>query len=144
MRQRLRLKAPRKNGFSATVSARALNVASLSSLMDLDHQPGMRPQRARINSRLPSSATIASMVVVGQTLKRGRKLCCAGPSVSRYSATISSQVSLKVARALGSCHSFPLCSQGAYLALEAPMPRPMLDGLHALSATGAFRILGYI
>jgi hypothetical protein len=55
---------------------------------------GMRPHRIRSSRRLPSWSSIVSIVVVGQTLKRGWKLCGAGPSVSRYNAIISSQVSL--------------------------------------------------
>jgi hypothetical protein len=62
------LNAERKNGFSATVSARALNVASFNSLRSFDHHDGTRPQRIGTSVRLPSLATIVSMVVVGQTL----------------------------------------------------------------------------
>jgi hypothetical protein len=80
--------------FVVTVSVRALNVASFSSLIGLLHQSGTKPHRARINSSLPSGAMIVSIVVVGQTLKRGSKLCGAGPSVSRYSLTTCSHVSL--------------------------------------------------
>jgi hypothetical protein len=56
----------------ATVSARALKVASFISLSGFDHHEGMRPHRIRTSSRLSSGATIVSMVVVGQTLKRER------------------------------------------------------------------------
>ena len=38
MRQRVRLNASRKNGFSATVSARALNAASFNSLSGFDEK----------------------------------------------------------------------------------------------------------
>ena len=51
MRQRVRLKASRKNGFVSTVSARALNVAIFTSLIALLHQRGTRPQRIDTNSR---------------------------------------------------------------------------------------------
>ena len=47
MRQRLRLNADRNIGFFATVSARALNVASFISLSGFDHHDGIRPQRIR-------------------------------------------------------------------------------------------------
>jgi hypothetical protein len=67
-RQRVRLNASRKNGFSVTVSARALNVASFNSLSGFDHQDGIRPQRIGTSVRLPSTPTIVSMVSVGQTL----------------------------------------------------------------------------
>ena len=48
--QRLRLNADRNIGFVATVSARALNVASFISLSGFDHRDGLRPtasERAR-------------------------------------------------------------------------------------------------
>jgi hypothetical protein len=68
MRQRVRLNAVRNIGFSATVSARALNVASFSSLSGFDHHDGIKPQRIGTSVRLPSVETIVSIVVVGQTL----------------------------------------------------------------------------
>src|ERR1019366_3457498 len=43
MRQRVCLNAERKNGFSATVSARALKVASRNSFSGFFHQPGTSP-----------------------------------------------------------------------------------------------------
>jgi hypothetical protein len=46
MTQRLALYAARKVGFSATVSARALNVDG-SSLSDFFHQDGTRPHLMR-------------------------------------------------------------------------------------------------
>lgn len=78
----------------ATVSARALNVASLRSLSGFDHYDGTRPQRIGTSHRLPSWAMIVSMVVVGHTLKRGWVFCAGWYNVSRYNATISSHVSL--------------------------------------------------
>ena len=71
MRQRLRLNADRNIGFVATVSARALNVASFISLSGFDHHDGMRPHLIRSSRRLPSWSSIVSIVVVGQTLNRG-------------------------------------------------------------------------
>jgi hypothetical protein len=68
MRQRVRLKAERKKGFLATVSARALKVASFNSLSGFDHHDGTRPQRMWASLRLPSRSTIVSIVVVGQIL----------------------------------------------------------------------------
>jgi hypothetical protein len=54
-------------GFSATVSARALNVAGVS-LVFFFHQDGTNPHLMGISSRtLPRSIT-ASIVVVGQIL----------------------------------------------------------------------------
>ena len=47
MRQRLRLNASRKNGFSCTVSARALNVATGISLSGFDHQRDQTPTHPR-------------------------------------------------------------------------------------------------
>ena len=44
MRQRVRLKASRKNGLVVTVSARALNVASFISFSGLLHHLGTKPQ----------------------------------------------------------------------------------------------------
>jgi hypothetical protein len=46
----------------------ALNVASFNSFSGFDHQNGTKPQRIGTSSRLPSRATIVSIVVVGQTL----------------------------------------------------------------------------
>src|ERR1700720_4346832 len=40
----------RKNGFSVTVSARALNVASFNSLSGFDHHDGTNPQRIGMSS----------------------------------------------------------------------------------------------
>ena len=51
-----------------TVSARALNVASLNSLRGFDHHDGIKPQRIGTSLRSPALATIVSTVVVGQTL----------------------------------------------------------------------------
>jgi hypothetical protein len=67
-----RLGRERNIGFVATVSARALNVASFISLSGFDHHDGIRPQRIRSTRRLPSWSSIVSIVVVGQTLKRAR------------------------------------------------------------------------
>jgi hypothetical protein len=72
MRQRLRLNADRNIGLVATVSARALNVASFNSLSGFDHHEGISPHRIRSSRRLPSWSSIVSIVVVGQTLKRAR------------------------------------------------------------------------
>ena len=52
--QRVRRKASRKNGLSATVSVRALNVAAFNSLRGFGHHDGTRPHRMRTKSRLPS------------------------------------------------------------------------------------------
>ena len=63
------------------------------SLSGFDHHDGIRPQRIRSSLRLLSWSSIVSMVVVGQTLKRARVFTAGWPSVSRYNATICSQVS---------------------------------------------------
>jgi hypothetical protein len=68
IRHLLLLNASRNIGLVATVSARALNVASLISLSGLFHHPGTRPQRIGTRARLPSEETMASIVVVGQML----------------------------------------------------------------------------
>ena len=68
MRQRVRLNRSRKNGLVATVSARALNVASFISFSGLVHQLGTRPHRMGTRLRSSCSKTIVSMVSVGQTL----------------------------------------------------------------------------
>src|ERR1700733_8218200 len=72
MRQRVRLNAVRNIGFSATVSARALNVASFNSLRGFDHHDGTKPQRIGTSLRLRSLSVIVSIVVVGQTLYLAR------------------------------------------------------------------------
>jgi len=64
----VRLNADRNIGFSATVSSRALKVASFNSLRGFDHYDGMWPHRIGTSSRLPSWPMIVSIVVVGQTL----------------------------------------------------------------------------
>jgi hypothetical protein len=74
-RQRLRLKASRKNGLVSAVSARAFKVAALSSLSGFDHHHGTRPQRIRTKSRLPSCSITTSTGSVGQILYRGCRLC---------------------------------------------------------------------
>ena len=66
--QRVRLNAARKNGFSATVSARALKVASFNSLSGFFHHDGTRPQRIGMSSRQSARPTTVSIVVVGQML----------------------------------------------------------------------------
>src|SRR5664280_2233496 len=55
MRQRRFLKESRNIGFSAAVSGRALNVASLISLRVLLHQLGTNPQRIGTTPRLSIS-----------------------------------------------------------------------------------------
>ena len=70
------------------------NVASLNSLRGFDHHDGIKPQRIGTSLRSPALATIVSMVVVGQTLKRACVLWAGWSNVSWYSLTISSQVSL--------------------------------------------------
>jgi hypothetical protein len=62
------MNAPRENGFSATVSARALKVASFNSLSRFDHHAGTSRHRIGTSSRLPSRSTIVSTGSVGQTL----------------------------------------------------------------------------
>ena len=64
----MRWKAPRNSGFSATVSTRALKVASFISLSGLVHQEGMKPQRIGTSARAPSRSITASIGVVGQML----------------------------------------------------------------------------
>src|SRR4029077_5545849 len=98
MRQRVRRNASRKNGFSATVSARALNVAAFNSWRGFGHHDGTSPHRMRTKSRLPSRSVTTSTGSVGQILYRGGRLCGGALIVSRYSRTISSQVSLFVKR----------------------------------------------
>jgi hypothetical protein len=66
------LKAPRNIGFSATVSARALNVAG-TSFRDFFHQVGIKPQRIGTISRPTISRffvreVTTSMNVVGAML----------------------------------------------------------------------------
>ena len=65
--QRVRLKAERNIGFSAAVSARALNVEGTSFAVFF-HQPGMRPQRIGTSSRTPSANLTTSICVVGAML----------------------------------------------------------------------------
>jgi hypothetical protein len=50
------------------IQARALNVAIFTSLRDLLHHRGTRPQRMVTSSRMPSVSTIVSIGSVGQTL----------------------------------------------------------------------------
>ena len=65
--QRVRLKAERNIGFSATVSARALNVDGIS-LAVVFHQPGMRPHRIGTSSGPVSANLKTSIAVVGAML----------------------------------------------------------------------------
>jgi len=65
--QRRYLNAPRNNGRSATVSARALKVAG-SSLRGFFHHEGMRPQYIETSSLPASEARITSIGVVGAML----------------------------------------------------------------------------
>ncbi len=67
MMQRLRLKASRNIGFSATVSARALKVAG-TSFKGFFHQTGTNPHRMESISRPPSVSRTTSIVVVGAML----------------------------------------------------------------------------
>src|SRR6476661_4956189 len=98
MRQRVRRKASRKNGLSATVSVRALNVAAFKSLRGFGHHDGTSPHRMRMKSRLPSRSVTTSTGSVGQILYRGGRLCGGAFIVSRYSRAISSHVILFVNR----------------------------------------------
>jgi hypothetical protein len=65
--QRVRLKAERNIGFSATVSARALKVEG-TSLAVFFHQLGMRPQRIGTSSAPVAANLTTSIVVVGAML----------------------------------------------------------------------------
>src|SRR5258705_4225233 len=94
MRHLLRLNADRNIGFVATDSARALKVASFISLSGLFHHAGMSPQRMGMHERCPSPETTTSIKVVGQILYRACVLRAGTSRVSRYSFTISVQVSL--------------------------------------------------
>jgi hypothetical protein len=65
--QRRHLNASRNIGFSATDSARALNVAGISFAVFF-HHPGMRPQRIGTSSRPCFPSRITSTVSVGAML----------------------------------------------------------------------------